>query len=232
MYNQIAAIMGRLKFYKTTDSGYVSEKLAGIIDGELTKRRRVLWLLSGGSAITVAVGAAKLLSASDVSMLSVGLIDERYGPPGHADSNWAQLQAAGFKLPGGQMIPVLDGSGIEQTTRKYNRFISSMFNPGVYKIGLMGIGSDGHTAGLLPGSRAAESTDFVVSYQGPDYRRITLSARGIAGLDKAVVYASGKAKQIAIDNLAKEIPPSSQPAQLLKLIDDVDVYNDIKGEKI
>jgi len=221
-----------MKFIKTTDIGYVSKKLAEIIGDKLRGEQRVLWLLSGGSAIEVAVAAAKLLAKTDCSGLSIGLIDERYGPPGHPDSNWCQLLDAGFRLPDALMKPVLDGSGIEETARAYNDYISSTYHKDIFKIGLMGIGTDGHTAGLLPGSRVIDSLRLVDCYTGPDYQRITLTGLGIKSLDKAVVYAAGQAKKQAIDNLGKEIPPDAQPAQLLKLIGNTDVYNDIKGVSI
>ena len=41
--------------------------------------------------------------------LVVALVDERYGPVGHPDSNWFKLEIAGFKIKGAKMIPILIG---------------------------------------------------------------------------------------------------------------------------
>lgn len=222
--------MGRLHFYKSTNIDYVAKKLAGAINGRLAGQE-VLWLLSGGSAIKLAVAAARLVSAGKAD-ITVSLIDERYGPPGHADSNWSQLLAAGFNLPGARLEPVLKGFDFKQTAEAYNEFYSALADKDIYRIGLMGIGPDGHTAGLLPNSPAIDSIKYVDYYEGPDYRRITLSAKGIESLDKALVYAAGEDKRRAIEDLAKDIDPAQQPAQLLKRIGDVDVYNDVIGERI
>jgi 6-phosphogluconolactonase/glucosamine-6-phosphate isomerase/deaminase len=224
--------MDRLSFYKNTNLGYISKQLAEIINGRLDGGQPVLWLLSGGSAILVAVTAARLISAADKAALTVGLIDERYGPPGHPDSNWTQLLAAGFSLPGARLEPVLRGLDFEATAEAYDNFYTAAVNHDTYKIGLLGMGADGHTAGLLPGSPAIDSEKYVDRYVGPDYKRITLSARGIKSLDKAVLYAAGKAKRQAIHNLTKNLDPAKQPVQLLKLVDDVDVYNDVIGEQL
>jgi 6-phosphogluconolactonase/glucosamine-6-phosphate isomerase/deaminase len=224
--------MARLNFYKTTAIGYISEALAETIGSKLESGQRVLWLLSGGSAIKVAVATANKLSASQGAAITVGLIDERYGEPGHSDSNWHQLQAAGFRLSGAVMKPVLKGLRLEETASKYEEFILSVADQNIYRIGLLGIGPDGHTAGLLPGSQAIDSPKFVDYYEGPDYQRITLTGRGLSVLDKAVVYAAGAAKQSALTDLPKNIEPVKQPAQLLKRIPDVDVYNDVIGENV
>jgi len=199
-----------------------------MINTRLAAKQTVLWLLSGGSAISVAVEAASHV-ISDTSKLTVGLIDERYGPPAHSDSNWYQLESAGFKVTGAKMKPMITGLDVEQTADSYNHFIKSAANYD-YRIGLLGIGTDGHIAGILPGSPALVSSKFVDFYQGPDYQRVTLTAKGLDRLDKVVVYAAGDGKKTALENLVRNLEPSQQPAQLLKRLDDVDVYNDVIGD--
>lgn len=62
--------------------------------------------------------------------------------------------------------------------------------------------------------------------------RITLTAKGLGLLDRAFVFVTGEAKRQALENLMKDIDPADQPAQLLKQIGKVEIYNEVMGEKI
>ena len=130
----------QIEFIPATSPAPVGKYLAGLISAQLGDGRRVLWLLSGGSAIAAAVEAAKLLQGADLSNLTVSLIDERYGEVGHADSNWAQLLAAGFDLPGATLHPVLSGLGQAETAEDFEHFLASQFAASDYVVGLLGIG--------------------------------------------------------------------------------------------
>lgn len=188
--------------------------------------------MSGGSAINLAVKTARLLDASRTQNLTVGLVDERYGPAGHRDSNWQQLKKAGFKMDKVRPMPVLNGLGPEVSAAEYNNFIRSILDQGYFILGLLGMGADGHTAGILPGSPAVSSSKFVDYYTASDFARITLTAKGLSVIHKAVVYAEGEAKKGALEDLTRSLPPAKQPAQLLKAIADVDVYNNVIGDEI
>jgi 6-phosphogluconolactonase/glucosamine-6-phosphate isomerase/deaminase len=208
----------------------VAELLAKSLSAQLKTGRRVLWLISGGSVINLATIAAKKLTHHNLDNLSVSLIDERYGPPGHKDSNWRQLMAAGFSLPGAQLYPILINKNIEATTSEFDDFIKHTENS--YKIGLLGVGVDGHTAGLLPGSPALSSDRYADYYQGPDFWRISLTPKALVTLDEALVFALGQSKAQALADLQKDLPISRQPAQIIKQIPKVAVYNDLVGETI
>ncbi|MBX4197175.1 6-phosphogluconolactonase [Candidatus Saccharibacteria bacterium] len=221
-----------LKFYKFSNLQAVSKILAEKITVRLEAGQSVLWLLSGGSAIDVAVQTAKDLSALNLNRLMVSLVDERYGSPGHQASNWQQLIAQGFKLTGAQLHPVLDGSSLEQTTENFNQFIKGAAINTPYKIALLGLGADGHTAGILPHSPALDSRQIVTVYRGPDYQRITLSPLGLQLMDEAIVFATGNSKAKALDDLTKNLSSNVQPAQIIKQIPQAAVYNDLKGETI
>lgn len=224
--------MGQLHFYKITDTDTIARRIARNIKAKMAEGKDVLWLLSGGSAIPIACAAAELLKKTDVSRLTVGQIDERFGIPGHHDSNWRQLESAGFGLPQARLMPILTGKDIVRTTQNYDRFISDAEQSGNYIIGLLGIGADGHTAGILPNSAALSSDKYVDYYQSSDFKRITLTGRGLELLDEAAVYAAGPSKTGALADLSKRLNPDEQPAQLLKRITTVDVYNDVIGGNI
>ena len=210
----------------------VSSYLAKIIRQKLAQGQKVLWLLSGGSAIGIAVSARQQIDSSP--NLVIGLIDERYGEVGHDDSNWEQLVRAGLNLDGVQIIQVLNGQDLDGTVNTYSEKIGLALAGSDYVIGLLGMGIDGHTGGILPGSSAVNEVErYVMCYQGPDYLRITTTPKLISQLDEAVLYVAGEAKKPVIEMLVNDtIPPMQQPAQLLKAAKQFTIYTDQLGDKL
>jgi 6-phosphogluconolactonase/glucosamine-6-phosphate isomerase/deaminase len=186
--------------------------------------------LAGGSAIAVAVDTAKHIKIQPGSQLVVSLIDERYGVVGHDDSNWKQLMDSGFSLPGATLVPVLSGESFDATVANFADSLKNELSDADYSLVLLGIGPDGHTSGILPHSPAVEAKGLTFGYEWEQYMRITTTQHAIALLDEIVVYALGKNKWPVIDNLAKDLPVAEQPAQLLKPLRKVTVFNDREGE--
>jgi 6-phosphogluconolactonase/glucosamine-6-phosphate isomerase/deaminase len=221
--------VSNLNFLKIQSSGQASEKLVEIITGQLSGDKSVLWLLSGGSAIGPAVAALDRLKDRDLGQLTISLVDERFGEPGHKNSNWQSLIEQGFSPGNAKLYPVLRGLGPKQTTAEFNQFLDRQLKEADFKLALLGIGADGHTAGILPGSPAVDSSDYAVYYEAEDYKRITITPIGLGLVDQAVVYCRGGEKAEAIANLGQDLPINTQPAQIIKQIAEVSVYNDIKG---
>lgn len=203
-----------------------AEFLADKINRALGEGRKILWLIPGGSAIAVAVAALKLLDRSNLNNLTATLTDERYGPVGHADSNSQQLQEAGFEPGRVNFLPVLDGKPPEATAFDFANQIQRNFETNDFKIGLFGIGADGHIAGIKPGSPAVTSLKPVEYFYGDDFKRITITPSVIARLDTAVVYAVGAEKHLQLDRLQTELSVAEQPAQILKSVADLTVFSD------
>lgn len=175
----------------------------------------VLLLLSGGSNI----GISRLIRDKlDIgNTLTVGLIDERYGEPGHEDSNWQKLVEAGFDFDETVQLPVLDGSDIETTARNYSLKLEEAFAASNTVIGVFGIGEDGHTAGVLPGSPAVKTDDIVSRFKAKDFERITTTPALIDRFDTAFLVAIGGDKREQLNKLiGEELPVSTQPVQYLK----------------
>ncbi len=198
----------------------------------LSKGEKVLWLLSGGSSIQVAVIASKLLNDTDLSKLFVSLTDERFGSVGHKNENWQQLINAGFNLTGANLYRPLINQDIDQTTKIFSDWLRLKLNEADYKIGIFGIGTDGHTAGIKPNSLAITTSDLATSFLGDDYQRVTISFNVIRQLDEAVIQVSGTDKVSIILRLIKEtIPLEIQPAQILKSIPKATIYSNNKKEE-
>lgn len=180
----------------------------------------VLWLLSGGSAIELAVATAALLKPSP--HLTIGLVDERYGNPGHPDSNLSQLETAGFSLP---INPVLHGGSVPEEVARFEQFLTVHRSDKL--VGIFGMGLDGHTAGILPKSPPTESHSLVCGYQSHPFCRITTTPLLLSLVKSAYLWLQGSAKSEQFSRLQTDYPAVLQPAQYLKSATNLTIYTDI-----
>lgn len=220
-----------MRFIKVAEASEAAKFTANRLASRLVKGERVLWLLSGGSAIAIAVLARQQLKEG-LPNLTVSLVDERYGPPGHVDSNWAQLERAGFDGSDLNARPVLTGDSLESDKGRFAEFLATAATDFDYRLGLFGLGADGHTAGILPGSVAVGSTELVAAYREPDYQRLTVTPSFIPLLDEAILYAVGPDKQRQLEHLNEDFSLDEQPAQVLKRVKSFTILNDYKGETL
>jgi 6-phosphogluconolactonase len=135
--------------------------------------------------------------------------DERTVPPDHKDSNYGMAKAALLDPLGLTTAHRMEGErDPEAAARDYERAMTdALGSPPVLDYNLMGMGKDGHTASLFPGSPGlGESKRFVIAnpvdspLAGGKTTRITITwptiaaARHtrvlVAGADKAEVLAS------------------------------------------
>ncbi len=207
--------------------------LATNITTHLRYGKRVLWLLSGGSSIDVAIKAQALIPTdTDLTNLYVSLTDERFGELNHADENWSQLIAAGLNLPGAHLYRPLLGKDIDSTTQFFNNWLGEQFSAADYKIGIFGIGTDSHTAGIKPGSEPVDLQDYAYFFTGVDFERITISSLAIKRLDEVIIQASGADKFDTLNQLLHDdYPVHTRPAQILKSVKLASLYTDQKIEE-
>ncbi len=196
---------------------------------ELGSGQRVLWLVSGGSNVEPSVQIMANISNKLSRGLGIMLADERYGPPGHIDSNWAQLIKAGFKTRNARVIEILqDGLDFEQTLARYNTVTDDTFKNYDLIILQMGVGRDGHVAGILPGSVAAfETKNLAAGYPDPPLKRLTLTFPAIRKVHEAYVFAFGAPKHETLALLqSQSLSPEVQPVQILKELPEAYLYSD------
>lgn len=203
-----------------------ADKLADVVNRSVP----TLLLLSGGSSVAVADKALDKLKPKHRKYITIAQIDERYGKPGHKDSNWNAIDdAAGDLNEYAGVANILQGSGsIEEDSAYYDARLNDLLKDNIIKVGLFGVGSDGHIAGMLPGeeSEFLKYTDgrMVVDFEGSDFPRITTTSSLMHYLDEAIVFAAGPSKKKAIMDLKKSIEPHIHPAQLLKDASEAWVY--------
>lgn len=220
-----------MQFIKTNDSKPLEDAMVNDLTAALSHGEKVLWLVPGGSNIVIAVQVMARLPVELTNHLTIFLTDERYGPLGHADSNYQQLVDAGLRLGNATFVPILTGESFAQTTADANQTAKRLFTESSTIIGFFGMGADGHTAGILPGSPAATSTEWVAGYKTPQYTRITLTPFALAHVTSAYLGAYGAEKLPALKQLQdKTLPTAQQPVQLLKQLPGAMIYNDQIGE--
>jgi 6-phosphogluconolactonase/glucosamine-6-phosphate isomerase/deaminase len=219
--------------YSTPESEAGVTALTRSLTDALSVHSRVLWLVPGGSNIQLAVRVMSMLSDHVTQKLHIMLTDERYGEVGHTDSNFRQLQEAGFNPLSAQFIPTLQtGLSLEQTASTYAQNFEREANEAGYIIAQFGIGPDGHIAGILPDSPASTSTTYAAGYAAGQFERVTLTFPALKRIDEAYAFAYGAAKKPTLEQLkATTTSLTKQPAQILRQIPEVTIYNDCIAEE-
>jgi 6-phosphogluconolactonase/glucosamine-6-phosphate isomerase/deaminase len=189
--------------YTQTDDpiSAAAQHLAASLLAHLDADERVLLLLSGGSGIAIALALSHQLAGHDLHSLVITLTDERYGKVGHEHENWQQLLNAGFSAPGAKLYRPLKQHDRATTTKKFDVWLKAQMSLADYRVGIFGLGSDGHTAGIKPHSNAVSAGGYVTAFDGEDYERITITFQAINQLDEAVIQASGTDKVAVIKQL-------------------------------
>lgn len=209
------------------------EALGNRLLKEIKAHQRVLWLVPGGSNITAAAEIMAGLPDELTERLAILLTDERYGLPGHKDSNYKQLHDAGFDRKQAVFMPVIvEGLSLAETVQHYEELVGRALGHAEVVIGQFGIGADGHIAGILPRSPASTAGSLVSGYESPPYQRITLTFEALTQLDAAYAFVFGKDKQPALERLqTTALSLQEQPSQILKHLPEAYVYNDQLGEE-
>lgn len=154
--------------------------------------------------------------------------DERRVPPDHADSNFRMAQETLLEhvpIPAEQ-IHRMGGQGLARTAAQdYQRTLEHHFSLGRREfpridLVLLGMGADGHTASIFPGTRAvSDLTNMVMVYDVPQsgQERMTLGPSVINNARNILFLVSGENKADALASvLHGEYRPSTFPAQVVK----------------
>jgi len=209
-----------------------ADHVADVLKEHLSNGERVLWLMTGGSGIAISVLASKKLEDTNLSKLFVTLTDERFGVLGHKDENWQQLLDMDFDLPGANLYRPLIGENTVSTATKFADWLDEKLEIADYSIGLFGLGTDGHTAGIKPHSPAVTASGLAVSYKGDDFERVTIGFSVIRQINEAILQVSGDDKRKVLHELIFDtLALDTQPAQILKEIPNLTIYSNNPKEE-
>jgi 6-phosphogluconolactonase len=151
--------------------------------------------------------------------VSVFFGDERAVPPDHPDSNYLMVHLALLSrvpVPAGNVHRMeAERLDREAAAREYERSL-----PPRLDVLLLGMGPDGHTASLFPGSAALDERHrLVVPVLGakPPAERLTITPPVIEAARKVAVIATGEDKALVVARAIEgPFAPKSVPVQLAR----------------
>ncbi len=199
--------------------------------GAVSERGRFTAALSGGRtpvALYARLAAPPFVSQIPWVRVHLLWVDERCVPPDHADSNYrlvrellidrVPIPPANVHRMEGEADPAEAGARYEALLRE--RFSADGGKTPDLDFALLGLGEDGHTASLFPGTGAVrETTRWVVGhYVDPQRRwRITLTPPAINAARMVVFIATGAGKAAVLkDILQGPYMPDQLPAQAVR----------------
>ncbi len=201
-----------------------SQIIASHIDLVLDQRDRAQVALCGGStpAETYCLLGEEHLPWDRVDVF---LGDERWVHADDQSSNQGMLQRTLLSRDPGSKAkfhptPTLELGSPEKSAEKFESLIKQICigEPPVFDLIVLGLGDDGHTASLFPGTKAVEVKDsFVTVGSGKGQHRITLTAPVLSAARKVIFLVSGALKQIPLKRLIDEGElPERTPAKLVQ----------------
>ena len=151
--------------------------------------------------------------------------DERCVPPDHADSNFrtateALLGKVGVPQENLFRIPAEDEDH-QSAANRYSAAIQQFFNTDQPQFDLifLGMGADGHTASLFPGTAALQISDRIAVanfVEKLNAWRITLTAQTINQARNVIFLIAGQDKAAALKEVLEgERQPKTYPSQLI-----------------
>ena len=181
----------------------VAKEMAGLLVEEIRQRGRARMLLSGGT--TPALVYARLAEHPlEWARVEVGLADERWLSPQDRDSNAWLVREHFLKLAeGAHFDPLVRvGKPLAECVHDAN-LLASHSQPACLVV--LGMGNDGHTASLFPGSKDLElalqsnkpyaALDATGCPVANDWHlRITLTPHGLASVGTRLLLLRGQQK--------------------------------------
>jgi 6-phosphogluconolactonase/glucosamine-6-phosphate isomerase/deaminase len=204
----------------------------------------LLLLLSGGSALKILEGVSEEVFAGN--NLTVGMVDDRFTRDVRA-SNFMQVRATRFYLHGLRRGAVFIDSSVgefetlETFAKRYETELKKWkkANPtGIIRI-VLGMGVDGHTAGILPHPEDPKKLDIlfngpgiVVGYDAGiknEHRfRMTSTFTLLKQSEQTLVYVTEEEKRGALEKIQAEKGSLAEtPARIIKDLKNVTLFTDI-----
>ncbi|AXI82857.1 6-phosphogluconolactonase [Xylella taiwanensis] len=208
----------------------VTRELESILLQETAQRGRACLLLSGGTT-PAPVYEALATRSLNWSKIDIGLVDERWLSPQDKDSNaWLVRHTLLEHAEHATFLPLIrPGKTLNQCVHDANLQITNAPPPCA---ALLGMGNDGHTASLFPGSRdlpkaintsqpyaALDATGCPGANAWP--LRITLTPAGLGKIPHRFLLLRGKQKLKVLETALSCKDPLDYPIRAVIDLPDV-----------
>jgi 6-phosphogluconolactonase len=193
----------------------VADRIAELARKAITERGRFTIALAGGSTPRPIYQQLAQAANLDWTWVTVFWGDERCVPPDHQDSNFRMAQDALLSqvpIPAAQIFRMRGEDEPQAAAAAYTRELMQVFGgdpqsgppPEGFDLILLGMGGDGHTASLFPGTPAVEEQQaWVVAQHVPalDAWRLTLTYPVLNAARTVIVAVAGADKAARVQEI-------------------------------
>lgn len=207
---------------KTTLAQGAAAAIAAVIRDTTTRKPRCVVALAGGSTPEAAYG---YLGQDDLPWERVQLVlgDERWVDDQDPASNARMVRhclLSGSRAHRAHLHPVPTHlPSPEVASQAYANLLSTLCpgQPPQLDLVLLGLGDDGHTASLFPGTAAVDVKDqWVTVGRGKGLPRVSMAAPLLSAAQQVIILVAGAAKRQALQRLLDpDEDPARTPAKLV-----------------
>lgn len=211
-----------VEVYDTKDAlvEAVADRTASTMSERMQQAGWCMWALSGGS--TPRDAFRKLASEPYRDRIAWNRVyvfwgDERTVPPDHPDSNYRmarEILLDPLAIPDGNVHRIEAERGAEDAAQHYESEMMRLFESDLplpqFDVIWLGMGDDGHTASLFPGTGAVDVTDrLVIPVHVPqlDTWRVSMTLPVLNAAREVIVLVAGAEKA----DMVRRIMDLSQP---------------------
>lgn len=209
-----------------------AERVAGAAGQAIASRGRFTWVLSGGSTprqLYTLLASPRFAKRIDWPHVHFFWGDERCVPPGDAESNYGMAKETlldAVKPPPENVHRMRGEEEPNRAAASYEQLLREIFHaresasPPRFDLILLGMGADGHTASLFPGTAPLiEKTRWVMPnrFEGIASWRLTLTPIIINAAAQIVFVVAGADKADRLKQVLQGTPDmEALPAQLIQ----------------
>jgi 6-phosphogluconolactonase len=212
---------------------FAAEQVTQILSRAITERRSGSLVLSGGETprlVYQILGSASFDPRVEWNRVQFYFGDERMVPPDHPDSNYGMAHRELFthlSIPSENIHRIRGEMTPENAALEYADDLHTMYNGAMPRFDcvMLGIGEDGHTASLFPGTNAInERKRSAVALFVPRLKasRVTLTFPVINNAREIIFLAEGEKKASIVQKVIESAAPSPDiPATMVRPPDGV-----------
>jgi 6-phosphogluconolactonase len=186
----------------------IADQIVSIAENSINARGRFTILLSGGHTprpLYALLAAREFNDQIDWSNVHAFFSDERCVPPEHPDSNNHMVRHVlldNVPIPVSHIYRIHGEIDPEQAAHDYEKILHDFFGRreaggARFDLSLLGVGEDGHTASLFPGSDALNETERWVRAVYAEHLeswRVTLTPLALNAAQNTFFFVTGESK--------------------------------------